>query len=165
MMNSKSTLALLLTLIAPVAAPLAAQSTETTPGQELSDLIFGSIGDGSTAEIDMGQFVDFGRSIFTSIDSNEDGAIAQGEFIEWDFGFEFIADEKGRQQAFQAARNILFANWDRNSDGTIDLREYHRAMAWDYRRADTNDDAFLSREEFLRGYTVIKTYRAALSEQ
>ncbi|AHD08611.1 EF hand [Phaeobacter gallaeciensis] len=164
-MNSKPTLALLLTLMTPVATPLAAQSTEATPGQELSELIFGSIGDSSATEVDMGQFVDFGRSIFVSIDSNEDGEIAHEEFVEWDFGFEFIADENGRQQAFQAARNILFANWDRDSDGTIDRREYHRAMAWDYRRADANDDAFLTREEFLRGYTVIKTYRAALSEQ
>jgi len=55
------------------------------------------------------------------------------------------------------------ANWDHNADGKIDRREFHKSMVWDFRRADVNDDAFLTQEEFLRGYVVNVAYRAAIT--
>ena len=35
-------------------------------------------------------------------------------------------------------------------------------MVWDFRRADLDNDAFLTRDEFLTGYIVISAYRAAI---
>ncbi len=140
-----------------------AQTDEATPGRELAELIYGSIEDNPTGAADMGEFVNFGQDIFVSMDSNEDGAVNPIEFTEWDFGFNFIAEDEGQQRAYQTAQKVLFAIWDHDGDGEIGRQEYHKSMVWDFRRADTDDDAFLTRDEFLSGYVVNLAYRAALT--
>ncbi|WP_100269163.1 EF-hand domain-containing protein [Epibacterium ulvae] len=156
-----ATCALLLAL--PVAA--IAQSEAPTPGRELAELIFGSIDDNSEGAADMGEFVNFGRDIFVSMDYDESRSIDFGEFTEWDFGFNFIAEDEGQQRAYEAAQRILFSFWDRDADGEISESEYHQSMVSDFRRADTDNDAFLTRDEFLSGYIVNVAYRAAIIGQ
>ena len=156
-----ATCALLLAL--PVAA--IAQSEAPTPGRELAELIFGSIEDNSEGAADMGEFVKFGRDIFVSMDYDESRSIDFGEFTEWDFGFNFIAEDEGQQRAYQAAQRILFSFWDRDADGEISESEYHQSMVSDFRRADTDNDAFLTRDEFLSGYIINVAYRAAIIGQ
>lgn len=153
------------TLLLSFVVPLSAQSTEATPGKILAEEIFGSINDGSNnspSAIDMGTFVKFGNNIFRSMDYNEDKAVNFKEFSDWDFGFNFIAQDADQLHAYQAAQKIIFAVWDRNGDSSINRREYHKAMTWDFTRADTNDDALLTKAEFLDGYIIIKAYRAAI---
>ncbi len=140
-----------------------AQSDAQTPGRELAELIYGSIEDNPNGAADMGEFVNFGQDIFASMDTDESGSIDPVEFTEWDFGFNFIAEDEGQERAYQTAQKVLFAIWDHDGDGKIERREYHKSMVWDFRRADTDDDAFLTREEFLSGYVVNLAYRAALT--
>ncbi len=140
-----------------------AQSDEVTPGRELAELIYGSIEDNPDGAADMGEFVDFGQDIFVSMDTDESGSIDPVEFTEWDFGFNFIAVDEGQERAYQTAQKVLFAIWDHDGNGEIGRQEYHKSMVWDFRRADTDDDAFLTREEFLSGYVVNLAYRAALT--
>ena len=64
------------------AVPLMATADET-PGQELAELIFDSIGDDPDAAIDMGAFVDFGSDIFVSMDFDESGSVNMQEFTDW----------------------------------------------------------------------------------
>ena len=144
------------------AVPLMATADET-PGQELAELIFDSIGDDPDAAIDMGAFVDFGRDIFVSMDFDESGSVNMQEFTDWDFGFNFIAEDEGQAHAYRVAQHILFATWDHDGNGDISGSEYHKSMVWDFRRADLDNDAFLTRGEFLTGYIVISAYRAAIS--
>lgn len=159
-MNSlTATCALFLAL--PIAA--IAQSDAPTPGRDLAELIYGSIEDNPNGAADMGEFVNFGQDIFVSMDYDEDGSVDLGEFTEWDFGFNFIAEDEGQQRAYVTAQKILFAFWDRDANGLISRSEYHTAMAADFRRADTDDDAFLTRDEFLRGYVINVAYRAAIT--
>ena len=139
-----------------------AQSEEVTPGRELSELIFGSIEDDPEGAADMGEFVNFGKDIFVSMDANENLSIDQIEFMEWDFGFDYIAEDEGQVRSFETAKKIIFAIWDQDADGRISKSEYDKAMVTDFRRADTDNDALLSREEFLSGYIVILAYRAAI---
>lgn len=140
-----------------------AQEQDITPGRQLSEIIYGSIEENPNGRVDMGEFVDFGQDIFASMDFDDDGSIEFAEFKQWDFGFNFIAKDEGQQHAYQAAQKILFAVWDRDGDGKIKRREYHKAMIWDFTRADVDDNALLSREEFLKGYIVIVAYRAAIT--
>ncbi|SNZ19352.1 EF-hand domain-containing protein [Cohaesibacter gelatinilyticus] len=144
-------------------AAVPTQADEATPGGGLAKDIYGSIEDNPNGRVDLGEFINFGRSIFDSMDSDESGHVDFSEFTEWDFGFNFIAEEKGQEQAYKAAQKIIFAFWDRDGDGKLQLKEYHKSMNWDFNRADLNDDAFLSRNEFLEGYIVNVAYRAAIA--
>ena len=142
-----------------------ADSHAIGPGEELAKLVFGSIEDNEGGLADMGEFTSFGHEIFVSMDGNDDTKITFTEFTEWDFGFNFIAEDEGQQHAFETAQKILFAFWDEDGDGEISKSEYHKAMIADFQRADINGDAFLSEEEFLSGYIVNRAYRAAVTGQ
>lgn len=150
-----------------LALPIAAmsQSDDATPGRELAELIYGSIEDNPNGAADMGEFVSFGQDIFISMDSDESGSVDLSEFTAWDFGFNFIAEDEGQQRAYETAHKVLFAFWDRDADGEISRAEYNNSMVTDFRRADTNNDALLSRDEFLSGYVINVAYRAAIIGQ
>lgn len=151
------------TLLLALPGSAMAQS-DTTPGRALADQIFGSIEDNSNGA-DVGDFVSFGRDIFVSMDYDDSGSVNFKEFSDWDFGFNFIAENEGQERAFQTAQKLIFAMWDHNGDGEIARREYHKSMIWDFRRADNNDDSFLTRDEFLSGYVINLAYRAAITGQ
>lgn len=152
-------------LLLAFAPPGSAQTQDPFPGRELAELIYGSIDNGSDNAADIGAFVSFGQDIFVSMDADTSGSIDLGEFMDWDFGFDFIARDQGQERAYHTAQRIIFANWDHNGDGQIGHREYHKSMVWDFRRADTDDDALLTRAEFLKGYVINLAYRAALTGQ
>ena len=142
-----------------------AQSDEATPGRELAELIYGSFEENPEGAADMGEFVNFGEDIFISMDYDNSGSVDLGEFTDWDFGFNFIAVDEGQERAYETALKILFASWVHDGDGEIVRTEYHKSMVTDFRRADTNDDAFLTRDEFLNGYVINLAYRAAITGQ
>ncbi len=152
-------------LILALSGAALAQSDEPTPGRDLAELIYGSIEDNPEGAADMGEFVNFGQDIFVSMDYDESGSVDLKEFRDWDFGFNFIAEDEGQQRAYETAQKILFAFWDHDADGEIGRTEYHKSMITDFRRADTNDDAFLTRHEFLNGYVINLAYRAAITGQ
>ena len=156
-----ATLALLLVL----SVGASAQSDVPTPGRELAELVYGSIEDNPEGTADMGEFVNLGRDIFVSMDYDENQSIDFGEFTEWDFGFNFIAEDEGQKRAYVTAQRILFSFWDRDADGEISKNEYHQSMVSDFRRADTDNNAFLTRDEFLSGYIINVAYRAAIIGQ
>lgn len=155
-------LTLACTICLATATPTFAESQVLTKGRALSEAIFGSIESNSKGSVDMGDFMKFGKSIFSSMDTNEDSNIEFKEFTGWDFGFDFIAEDAGQKAAYATAQRIIFAYWDNDRDGTISRKEFHNSLAADYRRADIDNDAFLTRQEFLDGYIVIDTYRAAI---
>ncbi|TDT75649.1 hypothetical protein BDE40_2382 [Litoreibacter halocynthiae] len=161
MKSLTTTCALLLAL----SGPALAQSKVNTPGRDLAELVFGSIEEHPKGAIDMGEFVNFGRDIFVSMDSDESGSVSREEFTAWDFGFNFIAADSGQERAYETAQSIIFAIWDHDADGEIERREYHKSMVWDFRRADVDDDAFLTQDEFLSGYIINVAYRAAITSQ
>ena len=133
------TVSCLLLLALPGAA--SAQSDEVAPGRDLAHLIYGSNEDSPERAADI------------------------GVFTEWDLGFNFIAEGEGRQSACQTAQKVVFAFWSRHANGENSLTEYHKSMVADFRRADTSDDALLTRDAFHNGYVINIAYRAAITGQ
>lgn len=153
-----ATLALCVT---PIALPV---SSQTSPGKELAELSFDAVDVNERGKVDLGEFINFGRDVLTSMDSDDDDSISQEEFLYWDFGFRVLAEEKDRVRAYEAAQKIVFDFWDRDGDNLVSKTEHLKAMTADFRRADLNDDAYLSKEEFLNGFSVIVAIQAALRD-
>ncbi|MEM0898401.1 MAG: signal transduction protein [Pseudomonadota bacterium] len=159
----KSALLLSASIILGLANTSLAQTPCPTAGCELAETIFGSIEDNPDGNVDLGEFVAFGKTVFTSMDTDENASISFAEYGEWDPGFEVLAEEAGREDEFETAKKILFAFWDRDGSKTISQQEFHQAMTVDFRRADIDQNAFLTRDEFLLGYIVNVAYRSALT--
>ncbi|MEP3300271.1 MAG: signal transduction protein, partial [Pseudoruegeria sp.] len=149
-------------LLASLAVPAAAIA-ETNEGRDLSKLAFSSVDTAERGYIDQGEFTNFGSDIFFSMDANDDDQMSLGEFLSWGFGMEQVAEEAGRADAYETAMRVVFAFWDRNGDNKITRTEYRQSLAADFRRADANNDAVLSEEEFLGGFSVNIAARAAIN--
>lgn len=153
-----------LAAIAVSATAAVADMQAQGPGKELALRVFGSMEANQNGMIDMGDFTNFGKGIFTSMDADDNGSVTFDEFTAWDFGFNFIAEDAGVEDRYRVAQRILFSLWDRDADGEIGKSEYNRSMVDDFRRADLNNDAFLTEEEFTTAYIVGRAYRAAILE-
>ncbi|WP_180888067.1 signal transduction protein [Ruegeria sp. THAF57] len=131
----------------------------------MADTIFGEVDKHPNSSIDKGEFLDFGRSVFTSMDSNEDKSVDFEEFSTFDFGFKAIAQDAGRPEAYDTAQRILFAMFDRDGNLSIAVVEFEAVMNADFHKADLDNDENLTRAEYLDGYMINIAYRAALEGQ
>lgn len=53
--------------------------------------------------------------------------------------------------------------WDRNGDGVISRTEHRQSLNFDFQRADTDNDALLTEDEFTGGFSVMVALRAAIN--
>lgn len=132
-------------------------------GRRLAQLAFKSVDAFDRGFIDHGQFSQFGGDVFTSMDTNENNKLTLDEFLSWGFGMEQVAEEAGRAEAYETALRVVYAFWDRNGDGSISITEHKHALLDDFRRADVDNDAFLSEEEFLLGFSINVAARSAIN--
>ena len=151
-----------LTLIAAAALPLHA-SAEETEGRRLAELAFSSLDGGNRGFIDYGEFHSFSDEVFASMDNDQSAQISLSEFLAWDYGMRLAAEDAGREAAYETALRVVFAFWDRNGDGQVSKREHRQSLVFDFQRADSDNDAVLSREEFLSGFSVMVALRAAIN--
>lgn len=148
--------------IAVLTAPIPALA-EQSEGRELAQTLYSSIDTAERGFLDQGQFLNFGRDVFTSMDSNDDRNLTLSEFMSWDYGMRNIAEDAGREEAFDTAMRVVFSFWDRDGDGTIAAVEQNRSLKADFRRADLDEDALMSKDEFLGGFSVMVALRAAIN--
>ena len=151
------TCAVLLTIAA--AGPLLAEETS-----DLAALSFSSVDTHGNGYVSLGDVEAYRALVFTSMDVDGSHSIDRLEFMSWDYGFEPMAAEMGRLTAYETSLKVVFAFWDRNGDGKLDPAEHRHAINADFRRADINDDAVLSEEEFVQGFSIIAAIRVALEE-
>ncbi len=149
-------------LIAALAAPAGALA-QSSEGRDLAKLAFQSVDQADRGYIDQGEFTTFGGDVFFSMDSNENNKLSLSEFLAWGFGMEMVAEEAGRADAYETAMRVVFACWDRNGDNEISRTEHRQSLLADFRRADTDNDAVLTEEEFLLGFSVNVAARAAIN--
>lgn len=133
-----------------------------TEGRKVGETIFASMDPGGRGWIHSGDLEQFRASVFDGMDTDEDGKAIYAEFAAWDPGFAYVADATGRSDAYTTASKIVFAFWDRNGNGELTETEMRLAMTADFRRADLDDDALLSQDEFLLGFPIMLAMRAAL---
>ena len=148
--------------LALLALPAAAQDQSGLAGRALAETLFDGMDDSGRGRIDAGQLQTFRSSVFAGMDYDADGSVTFDEFADWDPGFRRVAEELGRGDAFTTALRIVHAFWDRDGDGGLTDAEMQFALSQDMRRADLDDDGFLTREEFLHGFAVIVAMRAAI---
>ncbi len=151
-----------LALIAALSLPttLFAQGSE---GRRLAALAFSAIDLSDRGYIDQGEYSNFGDDVFISMDANDNGKLSLAEFLSWDYGMRPLAEEVGREAAYETALRVVFAFWDRNGDSQISKTEHRLSLDVDFRRADGNHDATLTEEEFVTGFSVMVALRAAIS--
>ena len=137
-------------------------SAEETPGYQLAKTAFASIDRADRGFIDHGEYSGYGNDVFVSMDSDENNKLSLAEFLSWDYGMRPIAQEHGREDAYETALRVVFAFWDRDGDGQITPREQRLSLDADFRRADADNDALLTEDEFLLGFTVMIALRAAI---
>lgn len=147
-------------LIAALAAPAFAQSSE---GRALAETVFEGIDSSQRGYLDQGQFLSFGRDVFTSMDADENRELTLKEFTSWDFGMQGLAEDAGRLDAYDTALRVVFSFWDREGNGTITSDELNRSLKADFRRADLDENALLSKQEFTGGFSIMVALRAAIN--
>lgn len=131
-------------------------------GRYVGETLFTSIDLSGTGHVHMGDLETFRASVFAGMDYDDNGSVTYEEFSAWDPGFADVADKIGRKDAFTTATRIVFAFWDRNGDKALSTREMRLAMSADFRRADIDDDALLSKAEFINGFPIMVAMRAAI---
>lgn len=159
---SKSVAAALSLSLMPL--PALAQDADATgaEGRVVGETIFASMDTAGRGTIHMGDLEQFRKSVFAGMDYNDDAKVTYEEFSGWDPGFAGVAEAVGRGDAYLTASKIVFAIWDRNGNGELTEPEMRLAMTADFRRADLDDDALLSRDEFIQGFLIMVAMRAAI---
>lgn len=137
---------------------------KSTEGRELAEMSFESVKRADRDFVDMGEMELFRDSLFFSMDQDDNTKLTFDEFFEWDFGFKRIAEETGKQKEYLTAMKIMFAFWDLNGDQQLSESEHRRALTRDFRRADLNNDAILSKPEFFGAFSMNIALRAALKD-
>lgn len=161
MFKSSIPLALPFALLAAVASPTFAE--EANEGKRLAELAFSQLDTADRGFIDQGEFSNFGGDVFVSMDGDESGKLSLLEFLSWDYGMLPVAQEAGREAAYETALRVVFAFWDRNGDGEINRTEHRQSLNFDFQRADVDGNALLSQAEFLGGFSVMVALRSAIN--
>lgn len=157
----KTSISVSLIACALFAAPSMANQIKTE-GRQTAELTFAAIDRNENGFIHQGDLEAFRSDVFASMDTDENGELNYEEFSAWDPGFSAIAAKENKTDAYITATKIIFSVWDRNANDKISEPEMRFAMGADFRRADINDDALLSEDEFLHNFTIIVAMRAAL---
>jgi len=97
------------------------------------------------------------------MDQDENGRLSLAEYLSWDYGMAVVAQEAGREDAYETALRVVFAFWDRNGDNAVSRTEHRQSLNFDFQRADANGDAVLTAEEFTSGFSVMVALRAAIN--
>lgn len=147
-----------LALIALLAFPPAALSQQT--GEELAQITFASVDGDQNGMLTVSEIEDMAQTVAISMDSDGDTLIRQSEFMDWDFGFHYLAEQEGGTERYTSVKLVMFALQDLDGDGTIDPTERRINTAWSFQRADLNGDRVLSEQEYLAGWMPILIMRA-----
>jgi hypothetical protein len=159
-MKSRTTVGILLGLCASFSlamSPAAAQDLATT-----DDGVFKSAdlnGDGKISRRELLHFTDL---VFLSADTDGDDTLTIEEFLKWDPGYLFIAEQTGKTVQLNTAKRDVYEAMDINDDGSLEHDEFSAASLYDFYRADKNSDRTLSQEEFIGEYRMVKAVRSAV---
>ncbi|MEO0329788.1 MAG: hypothetical protein AAF217_14465 [Pseudomonadota bacterium] len=154
-------LVVLLSVVALSTISVAKDSMAQDTANELSAVTFSSTDTNEDKELSLSELTEMAMNIAISMDSDDDLIINKSEFMEWDFGFHYLAEEKGDGDRYAAVKRVMFAVQDLDSGGSINPRELRINTYWSFLRADLNNDRVLSEAEYLKAWMPILMMKAA----
>src|SRR6056297_1791334 len=87
-------------LLGALASAMPAAAWES--GRELSEVHFADIDTSGNGLLDFGEVSAMAGSIAYSADSDENDKISLDEFMAWDFGYAYLADQEGAAERYAA---------------------------------------------------------------
>lgn len=146
-----------------IAASLAFTSFATAQesGKKLAQITFSSVDENEDGMLVFSEMTEMVSDIVVSMDVNNDRLVGRSEFMEWDFGFYYLAKERGQGDRYNVVKRAMFALHDLNNDGMIDPKEWRINTSWGFSRADLDNDLALSEDEYLGGWMPIIVMKAA----
>jgi len=133
-----------------------------TEGRRLATLAFKSIDENQDGYASLEEQMRQAENIVVSMDADDNGILSWQEFSTWGFGMEDVAQESGREQAYETARKVVFDLWDRSDDWKLTEEEQRRGITADFFQADEDRDGRLSKMEMLKHSIINVTLRSAL---
>lgn len=116
-------------------------------------------GDGKVSRKEIIHYADL---VFISMDANGDETLTYEEFLQWDPGYGTLADESGKREEFNKAKQAAFKSKDLNKNGRLEYDEFSVSALYDFYRADANQNGSLSQDELIQNYQIIKDVRSAI---
>ncbi len=86
-----------------------------------------------------------------SMDTNSDGLVQRAEFMNWDPGFQWLADKRGTGSSFRQLKGELFAHWDANSDGAVSRTEMVDIARSEFALSDRDGDLKVDTRDLPKG--------------
>ena len=129
-------------------------------GRELSQLTFQSVDQNDDGTLSRSEVETMSSNILFSMDYDGSESVDLEEFMAWDFGYYYLAEERGETDRYESVKRVMFALLDFDGDGVIDASENHAGNLWAFQRADLDNDGVLSEDEYLQGWLPIVILRA-----
>lgn len=145
-----------------LAPPAAAAPGDPYAGVEVLRGLFASNDYNRDGRISARELNVFTELAFVSMDTNADNRVSREEFMVWDPGFASLARERGKVEAFEAAKREVFEARDLDKSGSLDETEMAVNGAHDFVVADKDRDGSLSPEEFAVGFPILADIAKAL---
>ena len=103
-------------IVGLVALSMSTMVYAETEGRRLATLAFKSVDENQDGYASLEEQMRQAENIFVSMDADDNGILSWQEISTWGFGMEDVAQESGREQAYQTARKVVFDLWDRSDD-------------------------------------------------
>lgn len=133
-----------------LAATLGTASAAPAPIRAMDD-IAASIDANGDGIVTAAEHDDFTAAAFLSMDANEDRIVDQTEFLGWDMGFAYIADEIGRLDVYAQVKADVFAAWDADGDGVVTVPEIRELAASEFANSDADADGAVVARDLAAG--------------
>lgn len=151
MFNSTFRMSLLAAaLTVPASLPAAA-----TPFDAASTAVLGklatSMDENNDGYVTPGEADTFAVYVGVSMDTNSDGLVEYQEFLDWDPGFQWLADKRGTGIAYRQMKGDLFKIWDADSDGRVTRNEILDVARFEFAVSDINGDSKIDADELASG--------------
>ncbi len=149
-------------VVALMAGPALALDPELA---QLNRTVFDSIDLNGDQELSLREVDLFRQTVMLSQDYDDDGVVTAEEHLEWDMGWEFIAEARGVSTALAQARRDVFDAWDRNGDGALDQNEQTLSQSTDFYAAAGQSDQPLNFEQFTTNLRIIAAMNDAVANE